>query len=310
MTRVVFFGSPEVATRSLREAVAAGHDIAVVYTQPDRVVGRSKSPVPTPIKIAALELCLPVETPENLRDADTQAKLASFRGDAFLVVGYGQLLPPPVLEMPRLGVLNVHPSLLPRHRGPSPVATAILEGDTETGVTVMLLDRRMDTGPILTQSAPVPIGPGDTRGSLTARLFEIGAEMLVKTLTQWERGDVTARPQDEARATVTRLLKRADGEIDWSHPADRIERMVRAFDPWPGTFTRWDGRNLKVLAARLAANGAGKPGRVIELSGGLAIGCGSGALAVNRLQLEGRRAASAQEFLRGYPGIVGATLPS
>ncbi len=310
MARVIFFGSPAGAGRVLREVVSAGHEVAAVYTQPPRAAGRSKEPVSTPVEAAARQLGLVVRTPVGLRDAEAQRDLSGFGADVFLVAGYGRLLPAAVLDMPPLGVLNVHPSLLPRHRGPSPVATAILEGDRETGVTVMLLDEGMDTGPVLAQSAPVEIGPSTTGSSLTERLFEIGASLLVSTLARWVSGEIEPRPQDESRATVSRLLKRADGEINWSEPAERIERMVRAYDAWPGAYTRWSGKNLKVLEAALAGEVAGRPGEVSVADGEIAVATGSGALSIVRLQLEGRRPASAAEFARGYPALDGSSLPS
>ncbi len=312
MSRVIFFGSPLDATAPLRAIAAAGHEIAAVYTRPDRPAGRSGDPAPTPVKTAALGMGLQVATPDSLRDPDEQSALRSLEADAFLVVAYGRLLPADLLEIPALGVLNLHPSLLPLYRGASPVATAILEGAEETGVTVMLLDEGMDTGPVLAQSESVPIREGDTRDSLTSRLFELGAGLLVDTLGRIESGSITATPQDEARATTTRLLKRSDGEIDWTKPAEQIERQVRAYDSWPGTFTSWESRNLKILAARAVPEGFGEPGLVpglVRVAGeSLIIGTGNGRIEAVRVQLEGRRAVSAAEFLRGQSSIAGATL--
>ena len=312
MSRVVFFGSPLDATVALRAIAAAGHEIAAVYTRPDRPAGRSGDPVPTPFKTAALEMGLQVATPDSLHHPGEQSALMSLGADAFLVVAYGRLLPAEVLETPALGVLNVHPSLLPLYRGASPVAAAILDGAEETGVTVMLLDEGMDTGPVLAQSAPVPIREGDTRDRLTTRLFELGAGLLVETLGGIERGSITATPQDEARATTTRLLKRSDGEIDWTKPAEQIERQVRAYDSWPGTFTSWGSRNLKIIAARAVPEGVGEPGLVpgrVKVAGeSLFIGTGSGRIEAERVQLEGRKAVSAAEFLRGQSSIAGASL--
>ena len=308
MSRVVFFGSPLDATAALRAIAAAGHEIAAVYTRPDRPAGLSGDPVPTPIKTAALEMGFDVATPDSLRDPGEQSALSSLGADAFLVVAYGRLLPAEVLGIPALGVLNVHPSLLPLYRGASPVATAILEGAEETGVTVMLLDEGMDTGPVLAQSEPVPIHEDDTRDSLTSRLFELGAGLLVDTLGGIESGSITATPQDEARATTTRLLKRSDGKIDWMKPAEQIERQVRAYDSWPGTFTSWGSRNLKIIAARAVSEGAGEPGLVKVTGESLFIGTGDGWIEAVRVQLEGRKAVSAAEFLRGQSSIAGATL--
>ncbi|MBI2964919.1 MAG: methionyl-tRNA formyltransferase [Chloroflexi bacterium] len=312
MSRIVFFGSPQEAVFALRSLVEANHQMAAVYTRPDSIAGRSKVPEPTPVKAAALQLGIPVESPATLRAPAEQERLASYGADVFAVAAYGRILPPAALRLPRLGALNIHPSFLPRHRGPSPVATAILDGDPHTGVTVMLLDEGMDTGPLLAQSEPVPIGARDTTGGLTARLFEMGARLLVDTLEKWERGTISPRPQDRSKATVTRLLERGDGLIDWSNPADLIERMTRAYDPWPGTFTRWGGRTLKLL--EIATSEAGgevvQPGAVFTRGADMVIACGHGAIVVKRLQIEGRRAVMAAEFMRGYPSIEGAQLRS
>ncbi len=308
MSRIIFFGSPTDAVASLRAIAAAGHEIAAVYTRPDRPAGRSGEPLPTPVKSAALETGLHVATPASLRDPETQATLDSHEADAFLVVAYGRLLPVDVLEMPGLGVLNLHPSLLPRHRGPSPVATAILEGDDETGVTVMQLDEGMDTGPLLAQSDPVPIRSDHTRDSLTTELFELGADLLVDTLAGVEDSSIAPVPQDDSKATTTRLLKRADGEIDWTNTAVQIERQVRAYDSWPGSFTSWGSKNFKLISARIDADGEGDPGLVVVEDGRLYIGTTSGRIEAITVQLEGRRAGPAAEFLRGQSAIAGVTL--
>ncbi|MBI4218864.1 MAG: methionyl-tRNA formyltransferase [Chloroflexi bacterium] len=311
MTRVVFFGSPREACEVLDALTLAGDQVAAVYTRSDSISGRSKTPEPTPVKRRALELGIAPETPDTLREPSVQARLRGLAADAFVVAAYGRLLPPVILKIPRMGVLNVHPSLLPRHRGPTPVATAILEGDRHTGTTIMLLDEGMDTGPILEQSNPVEIGPADTTAVLTSKLFQIGAGLLIDTLHRWERGEMTPRPQDESLATVTRILERSDGEIDWNGPADRIERKVRAYDPWPGTFTAWEGKNLKVLEAGAADRAHGvPPGSVVASDGIVAIATGRGLLLPRRLQLEGRKALAVDEFVRGHPQFVGARLPS
>lgn len=309
--RVVFFGSPGEAVATLRALVRAGHDVACAVTQPDRPAGRSKVPQPTAAKQAALALGIRVETPRSLRRPDVQRQLAELNADAFVVAAYGRFLPAEVLAMPRLGVLNVHPSQLPRHRGPSPVATAILEGDAETGVTVMLLDEGMDTGPILAQSAPVKIEKTHTTGRLTAQLFDLGADLLVNSLARYADGILTPHPQDERAATVTRLLAREDGAIDWTQPAEAIERKIRAFDPWPGTFTTWQGKNLKILRGDVEPAQGEVPGAVmLTPERSIHITTGAGVLAVTELQLEGKRAVSAADFTRGYPQFDGARLPS
>ena len=246
--------------------------------------------------------------PDQLRKAGTVKDLAAVEADAYVVAAYGKFLPDAVLALPRLGVLNLHPSLIPKHRGPSPVATAILEGDDWTGVTVILLDSGMDTGPILSQSDPVPVTGRDTQTTLTERLFKIGSALLPPTLDAYARGEITPVPQDNSRATTSRLLKREDGRIDWSMAVMEIHRQVRAFDPWPGTFTTWKGQNLKILSALIGPNDPLAPGAAKRGPGVIYVGTGTGQLEVQELQLEGKARMSADAFLRGYPEIDGASL--
>jgi methionyl-tRNA formyltransferase len=318
--RIVFMGTPQFAVPSLRAlaAWAAGHGatLAAAITRPDKPAGRGRSLLPSPVKAAALELGIPLHQPGPLRRPEAGALLASLAPDLIVVAAFGQILPPDVLALPAHGCLNVHASLLPRHRGASPVAAAILAGDEETGVTIMVMDAGLDTGPVLTTRA-TPIGPNETTGELTARLAKLGATLLVETLPGWLAGATSPRPQDEARATVTRLLHKEDGTLDWSQPADALARQVRAYAPWPTAATTWEGRVLKVLRASPAATPVGAPALaagVVALvpdgQGGQRIlcGCGQGALALQVLQLEGKRAQPAAEFARGQARIAGARL--
>ncbi|MDE2822731.1 MAG: methionyl-tRNA formyltransferase [Chloroflexota bacterium] len=283
------------------------HDIAAVYSQPDRPSGRGRKLVPTPTKRFAGERGIEVRQPKSLRSADECEALASLSPDVVVVAAYGLFLPPEVLNVPPLGCLNIHPSLLPHYRGPSPVVTAILNGDAETGVTIMKLDEGMDSGAILAQER-VSIDEEETAQVLTRRLFDVGADLLVDTLPRWSSSDIHPTPQDESRATFTPLVKKEDGEIDWNTSAARIARMVRAYEPWPGTFTNWNGKLLKILNATSMVGDA-PPGQVVGLGdGGMGIGTGDGLLAVSRLQSEGRRPSDAQDFVRGYPNFVGAEL--
>ena len=306
--KIVYFGSPQFATSSLASLVAAGHEICTVITQPDRRRGRSKSALPTPVAAYASESGLTVWKPEKLRDADVVRELASLEADAFVIVAYGKFLPDDVLALPRLGVLNLHPSLIPKHRGPSPVATAILEGDEWTGLTIMLLDSGMDTGPVLAQTAPQPITGRDTQETLTERLFEIGSALLPKTLDAYANGEIAPTPQNDSQATITRLLKREDGRIDWNMPAIEIHRQVRAFDPWPGTSTTWSGQNLKVISALIGPDDPLAPGEVRRGSGAIYVGTGAGQLEVQELQLEGKARMGADAFLSGNSDIDGVVL--
>ena len=300
-------GTPDSAVPVLSRLIDEMHDIAAVYSQPDRPSGRGRKLVPTPTKRFAEEREIQIRQPKSLRSEEECEALASLSPDVIVVAAYGLFLPPDALEIPPLGCLNIHPSLLPRYRGPSPVVSAILHGDDETGVTIMKLDEGMDSGPILAQTR-VSIDEEETTPVLTRRLFDMGADLLVDTLPRWASGEVQASPQDESRATFTSLVKKEDGEIDWTVDAARIARMVRAFDPWPGTFTHWDGKLLKILDAKPIA-GEAPASHVVELDGGgIGIGTGDRLLAVSRLQIEGRRPSDAQDFVLGYPGFGGAEL--
>lgn len=299
--RVVFLGSPAFAVLPLERLVAdPRYQVAGVVTQPDRPAGRGKTPVATPVKQAALRLRLPVLDPETLRDPAAVAALANLRPDVGVVAAYGEILRRDVLAIPPLGYVNIHPSLLPLYRGPSPVAGAILNGDAETGVTIMLIEAKMDAGPILAQRA-VPLPPDARTGSLTHDLFALGADMLIETLDAYAAGAITPQPQDHSRATFTKLLSREDGIIDWSQPAIRIERMTRAFDPWPGATTTWRGAPLKIIAARVIADWRGDalPGTLLDTTEGPAVATGEGALVLVTVQPAGKRPIPAADWRRG-----------
>ena len=314
--RIAFMGTRDLAVPVLQALIGArnrGWQVVGVCTQPDRPAGRASAPQAPPVKMLALAAEIPVWQPETLRGDVAVRILRDWRPDVGVVASFAQLLPGRVLAVPPAGWLNVHPSLLPRHRGPSPVASAILAGDAEAGVTLIKLVRAMDAGPIVDQ-IHAPIGPMDTAGELLARLGRLGAERLVAVLDDWVAGRLQARPQDESHATYSRLLTREDGRLDWSLPAADLARRVRAFQPWPGTFTTWQGRRLAILEALASPDQPGRPpGTVLAGQRGPAetvvrIATGDGVLAVRQLQLEGRRALDAATFLRGQPGIFGVRL--
>ena len=267
--RAVFMGTPEFAVPTLVSLLDAGCEIVGVYTQPDRRSGRGRRLTSPPVKQAAIERGLPVFQPASLRrDADARQQLASLNPDLILVVAYGLFLPADTLDVPPLGALNIHPSLLPKHRGPSPVATAILEGDTTTGATLMQLDEGMDSGPIIAQRETT-IGEDETAEDLTVRLFEMGARLLADTLPRWRTGEFAPVPQSEGDTTITRLFRREDGEINWTRPADYIARQIRAYHPWPGTYTPWNGKQLKVHQAEPLDNDEDfAPGTAVEIDQG------------------------------------------
>ena len=315
-------GTPEFAVPSLNALVRGatpglvlpeGYEIATVITRPDKPSGRKQEVVYSPVKQAALAHGLPVWQPGSFKKAENQAALAAFGADLFIVAAFGQILPQAVLDLPRYGTLNVHASLLPKYRGSSPISEAILQGEKEAGVTIMLIDAGVDTGAMLLKRA-VPVSATETTASLTPRLADLGASLLLEALPFWIRGDLQPQPQDHTQATHTHMLKKEDGRIDWSLSAEELARAVRAYTPWPNAYTTWRGKLLKILTASPTTDqSAGQPGTVAlinQAQGGkthkvLSIATGQGNLLVERVQLEGKRAMSTDEFVRGNAQIVG-----
>lgn len=298
--RLAFMGSPDFSVPALRALVAAGHAITAVYCQPPKPAGRGYALRPCPVQAAAEALALPVRTPRRLRsDPAAQEAFAALDLDAAVVAAYGLILPPAMLAAPRRGCLNIHASLLPRWRGAAPIQAAVLAGDAETGITIMQMDAGLDTGPMLLREA-VPISPATTSAELHDALAELGARLVLRALQE----NPVPQTQSDEHATYAPKLTREAGRIDWTHDAAQIERQVRAFDPWPGTFTTLRGTVLKILRAE-PTDGAGTPGTVLD--GALAVACGAGALRLTQVQLAGRPAMAADAFLRGHPvppGIV------
>ena len=309
--RIVFMGTPEFAIPPLEELVRRQYQVVAVYTQPDRPAGRGRAPAPSPVKTAALNV--PVIQPANFKEGGAIDQLASLQPDVIVVAAYGLILPQAVLDVPKYGCVNIHPSLLPRYRGAAPVASAILAGDEVTGVTFMRLDAGMDTGPILAQER-VAISPQDTTGLLTARLSELAARLLPDVLERWVRGEIKPQPQNEAEATYSRRISKEDGKIDWHLPAVEMWRRMRAFQPWPGCYTFWQGKRLGIIeAVPLPAETSIGPGQVAGVNkdgAAFGVGTGNGVLGVVKVQLEGKRAMTSGEFVRGYRQLIGAVLPS
>jgi methionyl-tRNA formyltransferase len=305
-------GSPEFAVPSLEQLIINRFQVVAVYTQPDRPAGRGRALVPPPLKVAALKMGLTVVQPESLRTEAAVAQLAEFKPDVIVVCAYGQILPKSVLDMPPHRCLNVHFSLLPRHRGASPVASALLSGDEFAGVSVMVVTPKLDTGPVLARAA-VTISPKDNTGTLTGKLAGVGANLLLEALIGWLRGEIEPLPQNDKESTYFSQVNKEAGEIDWELPALTIWRRVRAFNPWPGCYTTWRGKQVKIIEAEaLPEERSPGAGKVIVLPGrgsGLGIGTGEGVLEVLKLQLQGKKAVSAAEFLRGQRDFLGDKLP-
>lgn len=317
-------GTPQFAVPALealiREAAPGkllpeGYEIATVITRIDKPSGRGRDIVYSPVKQIALEHGLPVWQPGSLKKQTTIEALAAYKADLYIVAAFGQILPQAVLDLPRYGTLNIHASLLPRYRGADPIAETILQGDAEAGVTIMQLDAGVDTGPMVLQRA-IPIADDETTGSLTRKLADLGAQALLEALPLWIAGKIIPEPQDETHATHTHMLRKEDGHMQWEKPAAVLARQVRAYIPWPGSHTYWNGKLLKIISASSLQvevdTENNKPGIVTRRHDAghevLAVVTGSGLLLVRQLQLEGKKAMSAEEFLRGYGQIVGQVL--
>jgi methionyl-tRNA formyltransferase len=308
--RTIFMGTPQFAVTILESLLQSSYQVLAVYTQPDKPAGRGRPVVFTPVKKLALERQIPVIQPETFKSSEVGKNLASFQPELIIVAAFGSILPPEVLSLPKFACLNVHPSLLPRHRGPSPVANTILCGDELTGVTIMVMDAGLDTGPILAQKK-MGISFMDTAGSLSSKLADVGAELLLETLPKWLGGELKPHAQDESQATYSRLITGKDAEIDWHLSALELWRMVRAYNPWPSCYTWCQGKRLKIhKAIPLGDMGDGEIGEVIALAELPRVGVVTrqGILGLCQVQLEGRREMSADDFVRGKRDFIGCIL--
>jgi methionyl-tRNA formyltransferase len=297
---LVFCGTPTFAVPTLERLVDAGFNVRLVVTQPDRPKGRGLELVLSPVKQAAVRLNLPVVQPESIKKNDEfRSELADLKPDAIIVVGYGRIVPKWMLELPALGNINLHASLLPKYRGAAPIQWAIARGETITGVTTMKIDAGLDTGDILLQEE-IPIAPNDTSETLAPKLASIGAELVIATLRGLQTGSIQARKQDESQSTLAPILKKEDGLIDFSRSAYEILNRLRGFQPWPGAYSKFRGKNLQVRQA--AALDRSLPQAEIKIEGnGIIIGCGEGtALDLLELQLEAKKRTFAPDFVRGY----------
>jgi len=308
--RLVFMGTPEFAVPVL-EALVGPYQVLAVVTQPDRAAGRGRRAKSSPVKKTALAHDLLLLQPPSLRRPEAAAELRELAPDVIVVAAFSQILPPEVLAIPPHGCLNVHASLLPRYRGAAPIAAAILAGEEQTGVTLMLMDEGMDTGPILAQ-ARCEIEPQDTTGSLSVKLAHLGTDLLMGILPRWLDDQIVPQPQDDSLATYCQIITKKDGLIDWSLPAIDLCLRVRAYHPWPGTYTYWRGKLLKILRARPVTIGPSseEPGRVISVNDRVAVVTGTDALLLEEIQLAGKKALAAQEFIRGQRDFIGSVLGS
>jgi len=312
MTKLVFMGSPQFAVPALA-ALANEYEIAAVFTQPDKPAGRGKVLTPVPIKTWAQAHGLPVYQPRSFRkEPEAVAALRALNPDLIVVAAYGLILPQSVLDIPPRGCVNIHGSLLPRHRGAAPITSAILAGDAETGITIMLMDAGMDTGPILSM-AREPIQPDDTTASLSERMSRLGARLLMATLPKYLNGEIVPQPQPEDGVTYSPKINRADAQLDWTLPAFEIDRRVRAYVPWPVAYTGWNGQMVKVWKVRVRDEGSEcegqEVGTVVPLAdGAVGVVTGRGLIVLEEIQLAGRKVMPARDFVRGQPGFIHSQL--
>ena len=307
--KVIFMGTPDFAVGILEEILAAGHEVTLVVTQPDKPKGRGKAMQYPPVKESALAHGLSVYQPKRIREPECIAHLAEYPADIIIVAAFGQILPKEILDMPPYGCVNVHASLLPKYRGAAPIQWAVLNGDQVSGVTTMRMDVGLDTGDMIDKTEVV-LAPDETGGSLFDKLAEAGAKLCVKTMEQIKAGTAVYTKQEEAQATHVGMISKQMGKIDWEAPAEQTERLIRGMNPWPSAYTKLNGKTLKLWKASvLPEDQAGQAGSVIKADKtGFFVQTGTGILAIEELQLEGKKRMSYADFLRGYPVETGTRL--
>lgn len=304
--RIIFMGTPDFSVPTLESLVTSRHEVIAVVTQPDKPKGRGKEVQMTPVKETALQHGIPVYQPVRAREASFVEEMRSLAPDVMVVIAFGQILSKELLEVPRLGCVNIHASLLPKYRGAAPIQWAVINGDQETGITTMMMDVGMDTGDML-EKLVIPLAEKETGGSLFDRMSLLGGDLILSTLDKLEDGTLVRIPQNHEEATHVKKIEKSMGDIDWTMEAAAIERLIRGLNPWPSAYTRWNGRMLKIWEADVEADGqAGEAGEVLVAAGSdLRVQTGSGILNIRSLQPEGKKRMDTAAFLRGYPVKAG-----
>lgn len=306
--KIIYMGTPDFAVGPLKALIEAGHEICAVVTQPDRQKGRGKEMAPSPVKECALSYGIPVLTPVKIKEAETIEELKKYPADIFVVAAFGQILSEEILNMPRYGCVNIHASLLPKYRGAAPIQWSIIDGEKETGVTIMQMDKGLDTGDILFQKK-VPITKEETGASLFDKLAEAGSKLIVEALDKIEKGDVVPVRQDDNNSCYAKMLSKSTGRIDWNKSAVEIERLIRGLNSWPSAYTEYKGKQLKIWRAEALPHIDGEPGRIAKVTKDAVIVCtGNGALSLLEIQLEGKKRMSTKEFLLGRTFSEGEVL--
>lgn len=304
-------GTPLFAVPALKALISdTGLEITAIVTQPDKPTGRGQNASQSPVKKVAMENNLPVLTPITVKNnLEFIEQLKNIQPDVIVVVAYGKILPQTILDIPKFGIVNVHASLLPKYRGASPISAAILNGDATTGITLMKMDQAMDTGAILATSEEIAIEKEDTTTTLSDKLSDIGADLLIEYLPKYLVGEIIPRPQNEMEATYVETIQKSDGKINWQEPAETVGRKIRGYSPWPGSFTNFNGKLLKILQAEILPESLAAPGTVWQTSDKYpSVTTSKGSLKIIRLQLEGKSATSGKDFLLGYPTFIGSLL--
>jgi methionyl-tRNA formyltransferase len=311
--KIIFFGTPQFAVVILKALIKIDYDIAAVFTQPDKKIGRKQEVVFSPVKDLALKNKIEIFQPESLRDTKLAEEMKKINPDLFIVAAYGKILPKEILEIPKYGAINVHASLLPKYRGASPVQCAIINGEKETGITLMKMNEKMDEGDILVQEK-IKINENDTTDTLMKKMAELGAKMTVKFVSDWVEEKIKPTKQNHADATYCKTVKKEDGKIDWSNTAEEIYRQWRAYLPWPGIFSDLKIKNqqkrLKLLKIENAPDEetGGKPGKIVKYNRGIAVQAKKGLVILKKIQLEGKKEMDVSDFVRGFPEFIGEIL--
>lgn len=303
--KIIFLGTPEFAVLSLEKLINSEFKPELVITQPDKPVGRHQELKPPPVKKVAINNGLEIWQPESLKNLNSEDN-SKFNCDLAIVVAYGKIIPEEILKLPRLGFINIHPSLLPKYRGSSPIQNAILNGDKESGVSLILLDKELDHGPILAQEK-IKLTPDETASSLHDKLANLSADLLINAIPEYAQDKIKPQIQDDSKAIFTEQLSREDGQINWQKSANEIERQFRAFHPWPGVYTFWDEQRLKVLDL-IKVEHEGKPGEIFVKNDELGVNCQTGAVILKKVQLEGKKAMEINGFIKGQREIEGRVL--